>query len=231
MTPATTPPPFVLSAHGWEQLPAVTNLPCPLGRASDSNTKTRPKKKKRERETSSKGPTLYERDWERSEEWRELSAWGPYVLRMWYWTSHAQVKQLRCHRRLESSQCLVTWACLSGIWCPLTWLDHPLREGKKIHSNYSDRVLTGPHSLEYIYVCVVVTQLRSTLCDPMDPSVRGILQARILERVAISFSKNIYIDVCIFLEYVYVCVCVSPRNTHTYIYIYVSGLFLFPFSH
>ena len=43
-------------------------------------------------------------------------------------------------------------------------------------------------------VCVLVTQLCPTLCDPMDcsppgPSVRGILQARILERIAIPFSN------------------------------------------
>ena len=45
-----------------------------------------------------------------------------------------------------------------------------------------------------ISVCVLVTQSCPTLCDPMNCSppgsfVRGILQARILEQVAISFSK------------------------------------------
>ena len=44
-------------------------------------------------------------------------------------------------------------------------------------------------------VWVIVTQSCPTLCDPMDCSptgfsVHGILQARILERVAISFSKG-----------------------------------------
>ena len=44
-------------------------------------------------------------------------------------------------------------------------------------------------------LCVLVTQLRLTLCDPMDcsppgSSVCGILQARILEWVAISSSKG-----------------------------------------
>ena len=43
-------------------------------------------------------------------------------------------------------------------------------------------------------VCVLVAQSYLTLCDPMDCSlpgysVHGILQARILEWVAISFSK------------------------------------------
>ena len=42
---------------------------------------------------------------------------------------------------------------------------------------------------------VLVTQLCPTLCNPMDcslpgSSVHGILQARILERVAISFSRG-----------------------------------------
>ena len=42
---------------------------------------------------------------------------------------------------------------------------------------------------------VLVTQSRLTLCDPMDcsppgSSVHGILQARILEQVAISFSRG-----------------------------------------
>ena len=42
-------------------------------------------------------------------------------------------------------------------------------------------------------MCVLVTQSRLILCDPMDcsppgSSVHGILQARILEWVAISFS-------------------------------------------
>ena len=46
-----------------------------------------------------------------------------------------------------------------------------------------------------IIVCVCVSCSVPTLCDPMDcsltgSSVRGILQARILEWVAISFSKE-----------------------------------------
>ena len=46
-----------------------------------------------------------------------------------------------------------------------------------------------------VCVCVLVTQSCQTLCDPMDcsppgSSVHGILQARILEWIAISFSKG-----------------------------------------
>ena len=44
------------------------------------------------------------------------------------------------------------------------------------------------------YICncvkVKVTQLCLTLCDPMDYTVHGILQARILEWVAIPFSRG-----------------------------------------
>ena len=56
-------------------------------------------------------------------------------------------------------------------------------------------------------VCVLVTQSCPTLCDPMNCSppgsfVHGILQVRLLEWVAISFSKYIL------YTYIY---------THTYI--------------
>ena len=39
-------------------------------------------------------------------------------------------------------------------------------------------------------VKVKVAQLCPTLCDPMDYTVHGILQARILEWVAVPFSKG-----------------------------------------
>ena len=44
--------------------------------------------------------------------------------------------------------------------------------------------------------CCLVAQLCSTLCDPMDysppgSSVHGFLQARILERLAISYSRDL----------------------------------------
>ena len=47
----------------------------------------------------------------------------------------------------------------------------------------------------YIYKKVLFAQLCLTLCDPMDcsppgSSVHGILQARILEWVAITFSRG-----------------------------------------
>ena len=42
------------------------------------------------------------------------------------------------------------------------------------------------------YSEVKVTQSRLTLCDPMDYTVHGILQARILECVAFPFSRGIF---------------------------------------
>ena len=53
--------------------------------------------------------------------------------------------------------------------------------------------------LKGIKVKVLVTQSGPTLCDPMDchlpgSSVRGILQARIQEWVAIPFSKGIFLN-------------------------------------
>ena len=40
------------------------------------------------------------------------------------------------------------------------------------------------------YMKVKVTQSRPTLCDPMDYTVHGILQAKILEWVAFPFSRG-----------------------------------------
>ena len=39
---------------------------------------------------------------------------------------------------------------------------------------------------------VKVAQLGPTICDPMDYTVHGILQARILEWVAVPFSRGSY---------------------------------------
>ena len=58
---------------------------------------------------------------------------------------------------------------------------------------------------DFMYVCVLVAQSCLTLCNPMDCSqlgsfVHGILQARILEWVAISFSRGFFIYI------IYVCI-------------------------
>ena len=51
------------------------------------------------------------------------------------------------------------------------------------------------HCISFFYLCVLVTQSYPTLCDPLDcstpgSSVHGILQERILEWVAIPFSRG-----------------------------------------
>ena len=56
----------------------------------------------------------------------------------------------------------------------------------------------------YTYVCVLVAQLCSTLCDPMDcnlpgSSIHGILQARVLEWGAFACIENAEVlFVCLF---------------------------------
>ena len=45
-------------------------------------------------------------------------------------------------------------------------------------------------SIQMRLVKVKVVQLYLTLCDPMDCTVHGILQARILEWVAVPFSRG-----------------------------------------
>ena len=57
------------------------------------------------------------------------------------------------------------------------------------------QMLPGKPYIPCVCVCVCVTQSCSTLCDPMDcspasSSVHGILQAGILECVAIPFSRE-----------------------------------------
>ena len=49
----------------------------------------------------------------------------------------------------------------------------------------------GPHNHTGVCVLSHCSNVRMTLCDPMDSSVHWILQARILEWHAISFSKSI----------------------------------------
>ena len=64
-------------------------------------------------------------------------------------------------------------------------------------SCFSPRPFFPSNISSVVYTQVLVTQLCLTLCDPMDcsssgSSVHGILQARVLEWVAISFSKKMF---------------------------------------
>ena len=62
-----------------------------------------------------------------------------------------------------------------------------------------------------VCVCVLVSQSYLTLCNTMDCSppssfVHGILQARILEWVAILFSNMSHVHIC---NALYVCICMK----------------------
>ena len=50
--------------------------------------------------------------------------------------------------------------------------------------------ISGRMYFKPMFFQVKVAQLCPTLCDPMDHTVHGILQARILEWVAIPFSRG-----------------------------------------
>ena len=68
-------------------------------------------------------------------------------------------------------------------------------ELKKAELPLSPREQQANRAQDDLHVCVLVAQLCPTLCDPMDcsplvSSVQGILQVRILEWVAIPFSKG-----------------------------------------
>ena len=83
----------------------------------------------------------------------------------------------------------------------------------------------------YMYVLVCAKSLQScpTLREPMDcsppgSSVHGILQARILERVAISFSRNIY--VCVYTHaHIYRYLSTYVPNIYIYLHLFVCYYF------
>ena len=72
-------------------------------------------------------------------------------------------------------------------------------ERREVRKTYlwkgSTKINTQQNKGLWVTYCVLVAQSCPTLCDPMDcsppgSSVHGILQARILEWVAISFSRG-----------------------------------------
>ena len=115
-----------------------------------------------------------------------LSAWGmlsfPFFIPRTYPSFHTHLRSCVSHLLLlwylfsQISICISVRNVLCSRYLRLAWL------GKES--------ILWDHS---IFIKVLVTQLCPTLCFPMDwsppaSSVHGILQAGILERVAISFS-------------------------------------------
>ena len=91
-------------------------------------------------------------------------------------------------------QMILWWICGGETGLPVLFLHHLWGTPQRKISSYA-------HIIACInfFSCVCVNSLQSclTLCDPMDCSlpgfsVHGILQARILEWVAISFSKHFF---------------------------------------
>ena len=93
------------------------------------------------------------------------------------------------------------WKCCTPYASKFGKLSHGHRTGKGQFSFQSQRkaksknVQTTPQLHSSHMLASEIAQLCPTLCDPMDcnlpgSSVHGILQARILEWVAISFSKG-----------------------------------------
>ena len=103
------------------------------------------------------------------------------------------------------------------------------------------------YGIEYIYLsiyiyiscCCLVTQSCLTFCDPMDCSspgscVHGISQARILEWVAISFSRGSSQprdQTCVFYTGRQILYCWAPREDYIYIYIWICTFQSTPYSH
>ena len=84
-------------------------------------------------------------------------------------------------------------ASSSYLLFSVSLIKHPLTRprAEHIYTNYFISSSQQP----YRAVCMLVTQLCPTVCDPMDyslpgSSVYGILQARILEWIAILFSRG-----------------------------------------
>ena len=92
-----------------------------------------------------------------------------------------------------ASCCQTNWLPPRVLWAIL-WLHH-LSSFYSRHSTLTCRDLASWNLLWAELKVKVFTQSRPTLCDPMDcrppgSSVHGTLQARILEWVAISFSRG-----------------------------------------
>ena len=86
------------------------------------------------------------------------------------------------------------WKSLAKCWCCLFEnFDCRMFSGSDFNEKY--KIFSKSVSWLLLTLCVLVAQSCPTLCDPMDysppdSSVHGILQARILEWAAVSFSRG-----------------------------------------
>ena len=61
----------------------------------------------------------------------------------------------------------------------------------KMSFSFPVKISTWTFHWYFVCVCVKVTQSCLTICNPIDYTVHGILQARILEWVAFPFSRDL----------------------------------------
>ena len=88
---------------------------------------------------------------------------------------------------------MYTHACVLSILMSLDKNENKLEDVLK----HGDEQINRPFNFPLVSPGVLIAQSRPTLCDhtdcsPPDSSVHGLLQARILERVAIPFSRGSY---------------------------------------
>ena len=115
-----------------------------------------------------------------------------------------------------------TAAHLAGTVYPTWWTPYTSSWDTNTNINIYIYVFIYAAAAESLQSCLI-------LCDPIDSSPRGssvpgILQARTLEWVAISFSIYIYTYICIHTHtHIYIYVCIHT-HTHTHAYMYVLYL-------
>ena len=100
---------------------------------------------------------------------------------VWWWL-HESTTVAKCHRTIHNV----------SVWVSLLYYNC----GRFKHWGEWDKRYTGHLSTIFV-VCAKSLQSCPTLCNPMDynlpgSSVHGILQARILERAAMPFSRGIF---------------------------------------
>ena len=88
------------------------------------------------------------------------------------------------NRRYTCYKICMCFSLINLFWC--TYILCLSQESRKL----KEKLFLLPYKGFFLSEWVKVSQLCLTLCDPVDYTVHGILQARILEWVAFPFSKG-----------------------------------------
>ena len=134
--------------------------------------------------------------------WSKEAAGCPVPLRVWEECAFLLSKNF-CPARV-TLPCELTLK-ISVVWFPCGFFQHPcqyscpLRKHLEVSLDSAEqallKLLLRVSEPQFLHLCMRVAQSCPTLCDVMDcslpgSSVHGILQARVLESVAISFSRG-----------------------------------------